>query len=538
MNLRWLASAFIISLTLCAGCKGGEAPTQTSPAPSAVSSSVAASPLPEFSPEVSPEGKNTGSPAPSENIGKPGDSGKDDVDAADGDDDSNLEDMYVRIYGEKYVVMNGDKPRFDSVGFAKLYKKSTTEAIRREIRLKTEEADKIETQGEDFLPEAAKLYREAEMLGKLRNINTSRISAKLEEMGNIARMYMNELVLKRQFRKALPWADTAVICNPSDSRVLETAGDVFSETGEEGLAKAYFMEAILLEPNNSKLRYKLKHMYILEGDFEKALPLVNQQTASFGRTKSVHDDLAQVYLGIYLKNPSKRKETDKLIREHLSKAVKETSNVPTSKAELEMNLALYEKNYDKAVELCRSMLKMKFSRQIQTRLIYNIALLEYLRGNKTECIKNLKTVVARVLEGNSPSQSENYMAQMASWFLELSGEEPFDSGKAADIYSMAKESDHSYRQEYSFISGYLQSRESKKYQRAAGYLEKYIGKRHLEPVGDFVQDLLQVPAQKSLIYLSLADMYSKTGKKDKAEKLYKEIRESDFLKELATSQHD
>jgi tetratricopeptide (TPR) repeat protein len=520
LSLFAIALILIISFLPMAGCRGNGS---GSPAVSGTNGAATVSPV--ISPAEIAGSPVITSPKPSPT--------SDDIDTADGDEDSNLEDMYVRIYGEDLVVMAGDKPRFDNERFMKNLLAVPKDERNGYYSQKIKQAEKLEKEGAVSLPDAARIYRETALIEKQWGISPAVSKDRLKKLGNEASVRLRSLVGEKKYKDAIPFADAAVICSRSDKTILETAGDVFSETGEEGLAKAYFKEALAINPADGKLGYKLKNMYILEGDFEKAIPLINRDTAKYGRTKSKYDELAQAYLGMYLKDPQKKNSLKNIIAENLKRAIRDTQHIPTAKAELEMNLALFEKKYDKASDLCRKMLTMNYSEPIKTRLIYNLALLEYLQGKRAESIKNLKLTISRVTDLHASTQSENYMAQMSAWFLDSMKVEPYDSKKAELIYSGAREADHSYRQEYGFISGFLKSKEEKKYDEAARYLEKYIGKRHLEPVGDFAQDLLQVPAQKSLIYLSMGDMYEKTGSREKAKKCYAVVKGSEFLKEAA-----
>ncbi|MCD4786415.1 MAG: hypothetical protein K8T10_21530 [Candidatus Eremiobacteraeota bacterium] len=453
------------------------------------------------------------------------------------DHSADLEDMYIRIYGEDSISFNGNIPVFDPVkaygDISKIKKNRRREILNNTLR----EADELKKKAD--LPSAVKKLRKALYMAREWDMDPGIPYGKIITIRDEMLRKGNELVKKGRYRQAVPYADTAVLCDPTNKNALRLAGTIFSQTGEEGLGIPYLAAALEKDPDNYKLQHELKTLYLLEGRPDMAIPLINPHSAAYGRIKTHYEEFAQVYLVIYIKSPEERKELTPKIRSSLEKAIKERTDYPLEMNELKMNLALFDERHKDALKYCRVMNKLKIAYPMRTRIIYNMALLNYLVGDEKQAVNYFNETIARVeKKGNNNSaegrtQGENYMAQMSAWFMDLMGIRPFTPGDAGRIYDRVKNPDHSYRQEIGFIEEFLSAREKKDYNLAAAALDKYTKKRHLQPVGDFAQDLLQVPAQKSLIYISKGKMHQKSGEKEKAEECFRMVRHSKFLGDRA-----
>lgn len=526
MNIQHISSAkchlqlnlllfFIFTMAfLMSGCS--PAPPISSPTTS--SSSPAATAASQEIPSDEPENIPLSSPAEDRK-----NQGEDDA----GDDSSgDLDDMYFRIYGESNVSYRDGIPFFDETkGNRDILDASGNqyEKIYQDFLQGAEEMEK-----EDKLAEAVRFYRKAAFI---ENREKSKVAAAQSALKRIRREMLGKasvLCKKGGYKEALPFADIAVLCDPSDGESLKLTGVILSETGEEGLGISYLSVAVTKLENDYELQHKLKTLYLLEGMPEKAIPLINPDSVRYGRMKSVSEELACAYLMIYIKSPSKREKMTPLIRDALKKAIESRSKSKSAATELKMNLSLFDGKYKEAIKYCDEMLKMDFSYTIKTRLIYDKGLLYHLTGDRKKSAEYLTETIDRVLKGKGRSQGENYMAQMSCWFLDITGERAYTAKKAEEIYARVLNPDHSYRQEYGFIKEFLENREAKKYNGAIAALKKYTGKRHLEPVGNFVEDLLQVPAQKSLIFISMGQMYRLSGDGKKAEEFFKEGKETPF----------
>ena len=455
----------------------------------------------------------------------------DDTEETSDDGAGELDDMYFNIYGEENVSFKDGKPFFDS---RKAYKDSLNipKDKQKEAYLKKlEEAENLYNR--KSYRESAKMFREALFIEKEYKLDSHKAKSRLKEIQKIMFKKAEELVKQGKYRDALLFSEIAVACNPSDGENLKLAGEIYANTGEEGLAIPYMATALKKDPKDYKLQYRLKTLYMLEGMPEEAIPLINPKSATYGRMKNHHEELAGAYLMIYIKSPEKRKELEPKIKKALKFAIESMGNSGITSEELKMNLALFNKNYKDAINHCKKMLSMDIPYPVKTRLIYNIALLSYLKGDKKSAYGYFKKTIDRVINGKGTTQGENYMAQMSCWFLDLSGGEDFTSKKSGKIYSRVIRPDHSYRQEYGYIREFLVAKEKKDYKSAIHALNKYTGKRHLEPVGYFVEDLLQVPAQKAMIYLSKGRIFDEAGDGKEAKKCYKIVTETDFLNDEA-----
>ncbi len=455
------------------------------------------------------------------------DQGRTQVEDDAGDDSSgDLDDMYFRIYGESNVSYNGDIPYLDEKkAYASIINTPGNEwgKIYQDLLKK---ASILEREGK--FADAARFYQEAAFIETRSGKGTGTSRLALRKIRDRMFRKASGLCNAGRYKDAMPFAEIAVFCDPSDGESLKLAGIIFSETGEEGLGIAYLSVAVTKLKKDYELQHKLKTLYMLEGMPEKAIPLINADSVRYGRMKSVSEELACAYLMIYIKSPSKRKTMAPLISEALNKAIESRSKSKPAAVELKMNLSLFEGKYDEAIRYCDEMLKMDIHDSIKTRLIYDKGLLYHLTGAGEKSGEYLNRTVDRVLNGNGRSQGENYMAQMSCWFLDIAGERVYTSKTAEEIYVRVINPDHSYRQEYGFIKEFLENRERKNYAGAIAALKKYTGKRHLEPVGNFVEDLLQVPAQRALIYISMGRMYRLSGDGKKAEECFKESKETIF----------
>ena len=449
-----------------------------------------------------------------------------DADDAGDDSSGDLDDMYFRIYGETNVSYKGEVPFFDEANaYGEILKipENRYKTIYQEFLGKAAGMEK-----EGKFADAVMFYRKAAFIEKSGKYKVTEAHSALKRIRREMFDRASDLCKKRRYKEALPFSDIAVLCDPSDGESLKLAGIIFSETGEEGLGISYLSVAVTKLNKDYELQHKLKTLYLLEGMPEKAIPLINSDSARYGRMKSVSEELASAYLMIYIKSPAKREEMTPLIRDALKKAIESRSESKPAATELKMNLSLFDGKYKEALKYCDEMLKMDFSPSIKTRLIYDKGLLYYLIGDRKKSVEYLTETIDRVLKGNGRSQGENYMAQMSCWFLDVTGERAYTARRAEEIYSHVFNPDHSYRQEYGFIKEFLENRERKNSKGAIAALKRYTGKRHLEPVGNFVEDLLQVPAQKALIYISMGEMYQLSGDKGKAQECFKKADESPF----------
>lgn len=502
---------FILALILSAGCQVMKAENDRAPAPAASGTGKATV-------------ENDISPAPSK-LPLP-----EEKDGGDEEEDtSNLEDLYIRIYGDDHVTLDGEIPRFDTLkaygdlsglGKADLEKAHSSLMKSAGVKIKSGKTG-----------DAAADLRKAAYIEKQSGINDLDSAQKaIGKYGNTAFQKALRLVKLGKYREAAAPAETALFFEPCKGEYLKLAGEIFSLTGEEGMAIPCLVLALEKNPHDYRLQHKLSTIYMVEGSFEKALPLINKDSARYGRTGVPCEDIARAWLGIYLKNPDMKKEAGEKIQKALEDAISARSSSALANNELLMNLALFRGKYGEAAGYCKAMLKLKAPYPIKTRLIYNIALLAHLTGNMEDSRKMLEETIRRVEKGEGNTQGENYMALMSAWILDITGVTPFTSGRAQEIYSHAIKMDHSYRQEFGFVTRFLEAREKKDYDGAILALKDYVAKRHLEPVGDFAQDLLQVPAQKSLIFISLACMYREKGEEKKAENALQKAEESIFGK--------
>lgn len=506
---------FLLVFTLIIHSAGCSQKPPVNPSPPAVSYPT---PVPETSP-ITPHNK------PDENsAGESENPGKDDS----GDEDSeNLDDMYIRIYGEENVSYRNETPYFDeNKAYAHIL---NSPAKSHEIMYRDfmKRAGEMEEAGN--FAEAVGLYRKADFIERRMKSGVAGAKSALKRIRDKMLDKASDFFKKRKFEEALPFADIAVLCDPSYGESLKLAGLIFSETGDEGMGILYLSAAVTKLKKDYELRHKLKNLYLLEGMPEKALPLIDENSARYGRLRSADEERACAYLMIYIKSPSKRKEMTFLIRDSLKRAIEYKSGSAPALAELKINLSLFDKKYEETIKHCNERLKMDIPSYIRIRLIYNKGLLYHLLGDRKNSIKYLNLTIDEVLKGEKGTQGENYMAQMSCWFLDIMGERVYTPEKAERIYSKVFNPDYSYRQEYGFIKEYLENRERKNYPGALDALKKYTEKRHLEPVGNFVEDLLQIPAQKALIYISTGEMYRLSGDGDNAAKCFDIAGEEPFL---------
>lgn len=460
-------------------------------------------------------------PSPSSVEGK--NQGEDDT----GDDSSgDLDDMYFHIYGETNVSYRDGNPYFDEKkAYAAILNTPGNEwgKMYQDFMIK---ASMLEREGQ--FGEAAGFYRKAEFIETRTGKGGAAIRLALRKIRDRMFRKASGLCKAGRYKDAMPYADIAVFCDPSSGETLKLAGIIFSQTGEEGLGISYLSVAVAKLKNDYELQYRLKTLYLLEGMPEMAIPLINENSVRYGRLKSVSEEFAAAYLMQYIQSPSKRSKMTPLIKDSLDKAIVSRSKSKTDTTELKMNLSLFEGKYKEAIKYCDEMLKMDLSYSIKTRLIYDKGLLCHLTGERKKSSQYLNETVNRVLNGKGRSQGENYMAQMSCWFLDIKGESVYTTKRAEKIFARVVNPDHSYQQEYGFIREFLENRERKDYTGAIAALNKYTGKRHLKPVGNFVEDLLQVPAQKSMIYFSKGKMFEAEGDRKKAEECYKEAKETPF----------
>lgn len=447
---------------------------------------------------------------------------------------SNLEDLYIRLYGDDFIEMEGELPQFS---IEQAYGDILSNA--HNPRLLKEQYDKLIKDTEEYSPKerprpshhkVIHILKKAAYIEDMLKMDPEdrKAADKISQIHNTFYKKAKEMYQKREFYQGLPWAEAAAVSRPDDVSSLKLFGFFLAETGEEGLAIPCLALALEKEPYDYELQYYLKNLYMVEGDFEKAIPLINQYSSQYGRTKNPYSDLARAYLGLYVLNPHERDKIRPVIIENIQKGIQYRPQPGFDLNELHLSLALLQERYADAESICGQSLKLPLDYHIKTRLYYLKGLINYLQGNKQEACVHLKTVIDRVKEGEGTSQGENYMAQMSSWLLDIWGEKKFTPEEAKALYSKAKSADHSYQQEFGFILDYLTAREKEDYPAAIDALRRYLSKRHLEPVGDFAQDLLQVPAQHSLIYISLARLYNTAGETQKAEESLKKAEASIF----------
>lgn len=440
--------------------------------------------------------------------------------------EENLEDMYIRIYGKEAVYFDGDLMKVDpGRGYGET------------VRLKGE---KLEKHYEKLLKEAQTLEQEKKYIRAVRKLNhcsyiENRMFRKpglgaiaLERIRDEAYQRALQLQKKGKIYDALESAETSVISSPSNPDSLMLAGRLFAATGEEGLAIPFLKTALQYYPKDTKLKYELKNLYVLEGEPEKAIPLITEDISPHTRLGSYWADLAEARSVEFYMNPNKVGSKEK-VNETLDKALSDRRISKLGRQEIYFSRELFNNNFEEALKTLKDMEQINTEPAMETRIIYLRGLLHLARGRREQGARFLKDTVRRNYDHLNITQGENYMGLMSAWALDVIGAERLTPRLAGAIFSRLKNPDHSYTQEFNYILNYLEARENSQWAKSAEALEKLMSKRHLEPVGDFVQDILQVPAEKGLVYISLGMMYERDQKPEKAVKFYKMAAKNAFF---------
>jgi tetratricopeptide (TPR) repeat protein len=455
------------------------------------------------------------------------DLGRNSVD--DGDPGDDLLDLYVRIYGRDAVSERDGVPvvNLDRIyGKLKKINRAQVEEHYKNLYIKAQALEK-----DGLVDNAASAYGECvyveeEIFKKpgLGKIALERIKKETLEKAD-------EFYKKCDYKEALRYAEIAVYCDPSDFDSLKLAGELFSLTGEEGLSISYFSAALHIKPGDTALKYKLKTMYLLEGRPEGAIPLITQDISPYTRMKSHWVDLAEAYFMLSAMHPRNR-DYRKKTESALDKALNDGRISNLGKAEMHFSRSLFQDNFTAALDDLDGMSKLNLESALVTRIMYDKGLIYLLMGRRALAAEIFEKIIGRVSEQPGVTQGENYMALMSAWALDVMGKRNMTSRDAGRIFSRLKDPDHSYRQEFGYIKEYLEAREKGKWNEAAGALVKLTKKRHLEPVGDFAQDILQIPAEKGLVYISLGRMYEKAGKKRDAWECFEKVKGNRFFGHL------
>lgn len=443
-------------------------------------------------------------------------------------DDDSL-DMYVRIYGRDAVEEKGGATliNFDKIyGKIKKMKRKQQEEYYKSLYLRAQGCEKEGAPGK-----AASAYRECIYIENEIFKKPGLGQLALERLKNETYDRADELYKKNDYYNALTFAETAVYCDPGEFDSLKLAGELFSLTGEEGLSISYFSAALKIKPEDTELKYKLKTMLLLEGRPEKAAPLITPDISQYTRMKSHWVDLAEAYFMLSAMHPTNqdyRKKTE----DALEKALDDGRISKIGKSELNFSRSLFRNDFVAAQEDLDKMSALNPESALVTRIMYDRALLYLAQGRRTTASELFEDTIRRADDHLNVTQGENYMALMSAWALDVMGKKSLTAREANRIFSRLKDPDHSYRQEFNYIREYLGFREKKKWNAAAKALVLLTKKRHLEPIGDFAQDILQIPVEKGLVYISLGRMYEKAGKKNEAWECFEKSRDNRFLSYL------
>ena len=438
----------------------------------------------------------------------------------------NLEDMYRRIYGEDAVYFKDDLLRVD---LARQYKDlANLKLSQAESRYKAilKQAKLLEKAGNTTA--AVRKFRRCTFIENNIFHKPGLGAIALERIYRQALDRAGKLEKSGDLKAALRHAEVAVACNPSAPVGLMAAGGLFAKTGEEGLAIPYLRSALAHRKTDSLLKYRLKNLYVLEGRPQGAIPLITREISSHTRLGTHWADQAEAYSVLYTLHP-RRTDLKEKVEIALTRALAQRGITKEARIELQLSRALFNRNFEEALKLLRNLEELTTDPALKTRIIYNRGLLHLTKNRREQGARFLRDTVRRMFDHLNITQGEDYMGLMAAWSLDLMGVKTLSAARGKEIFTRLKNPDHSYRQEYGYLNRYLSAREKGKYLQAARALEDLTKKRHLESVGDFVQDVLQVPAEKGLVYVSMGEMYDRARKREKARECFLEVEDNPFF---------
>ncbi len=438
----------------------------------------------------------------------------------------NLEDMYHRIYGEDAVFFQDDLLQVDLTRCYKDLASLKIDEAEARYKLLLKQASEMESAGNTAA--AVEKLRRSSFIENHHFKKPGLGTLALERIHGQTLDKARSLEMSGNIKEALRVAEIAVACNPSNPDGILTAGRLFAGTGQEGLAIPYLRTALDHRPDDIQLKYRLQNLYVLEGKPEGAIPLITRDMSRLSRFGTHFADLAQAYLVLYLLEPQNTEVKEK-VKDSLAQALAQRNIPREARTELFLSEALFDGDFEEALKILRDLEDLTTSPALTTRIIYNRGLLHLTRHRREQGSKFLQDTVRRAYDNLNITQGENYMALMSAWGLDVMGEQTLTPSLAEEIFTRLKNPDFSYRQEYNFIQRYLEARQNKKYKEAAKALEELTEKRHLKPVGDFVQDILQVPAEKGLVYISMGEMYERAQNLEKARESFSKVKENLFF---------
>ncbi len=438
----------------------------------------------------------------------------------------NLDDMYVKIYGDGALV------RRDGVVYvdvSKLYsniKNMNTQEVEKHYAYLLEKGKRMVEEGK--FEEAVKSFNECAYIEDvvfkkqgLGHLERNNLAKKMLEMAK-------SLDKQGKWYEALKYAEVAVMAEPQNVEMLKMAGLLYSKTGEEGLAIPFLATVLKKRPYDHRIKYVLKNLYLLEGEPRRAISLIDLNIDQYSRFGTHWGDLAEAYFMLSKMEPNNQ-QVKKKVEYALNKAISYWKVPRKEKIELQLSKALFKGDFNEALEILDRLEAVTIDPRIETRIIYNKALLNLALGRWEKAYKGFEDTISRVDQKRKIGQGESYMALMSAWAFDVIGVKPLTPREAVRIFKRVREPDHSYRLEFSFILGYLKNRKAGNFKEAVNNLIKLQKKRNLEPIGDFVQDIVQVPAQKGIVYISMANMYAKLGDIEKAKEYLLDIKENPFF---------
>lgn len=425
------------------------------------------------------------------------------------------EDMYARIYGSDALILEGGILRLDlSAKYARAKAMPGDEAKAHYAGLLSRAQSMLDggKPGEAAVILKECSFIEEEILG-----SPGPAAASLLKIKERLTLQARGLYQKGAYRDALEPAEGALLCQPSDSGALKFAGELLSRNGEEGLAAAYLQAALAHTPGDPHLKSILRDLLILEGRPREAIPLITPDTGAYSTLGTHWAEMAEAYMVLSRLHPGDASLRDKTLNA-LGRALKDEKVSERGRAQIRLDTALFRGQFAEALSLLASLNDLTPEEDIKTRLLYCRGLLLILCGKRQEGQDAFRRVISRTRQRRSVTQAESYAALMSAWILDGMGEAPLTLRGAEEIFSLLKSPDHSYRQEFGWIRDYLSARQAGDWSGGAAALKKLTGKRHLEPVGEFVQDILQTPAEKTLVYSAMARMHELAGDRDGAKK--------------------
>jgi tetratricopeptide (TPR) repeat protein len=112
-------------------------------------------------------------------------------------------------------------------------------------------------------------------------------------------------VFKRNFSRAIDYAEHAVTIAPNDADALETLGRIMVYTGNPVEGIKYYKRSIMLDPLY-KSTGGIGFAYFVMGDYEQAIKYIEKQLKDYPETYGIRGILASAYA--FLGNDIKAKK--------------------------------------------------------------------------------------------------------------------------------------------------------------------------------------------------------------------------------------